>query len=421
MATKTEKEFTIADAEKRLNEARVRLALDHKFWGSISASLTHEVDAKTKTACTDGKRIRYGVKFISKLSPEKLVGLIAHEVAHVALAHHLRKDGRDHALWNKATDYAVNHILTEAGFEIPEGGLVDPTLGNQSSEAVYAQLSQDEEQDDKSDDKDEDKQQNDEQDGGGDGGGNDGSEGGGDGIPSDSPEAWGEVEEPKNDDGSSLSPEQKRDLEKELAQNISSAESVARMAGSLPADVARLLGLARQTKIPWTDLLRSKLVSLARDDYSYRRPNRRSSGDVFLPSLRSDSPPKVAVFIDTSGSVNEDDLATAMEEVAEASDITRLPVVVGGVDTRFHGWKEYSSGDPLPDIKGGGGTDFSEAFDHLESEEAGDVGLAVFITDGYTSDWGTAPDKCDVIWVITPANESIKPPFGDVIYADYKK
>ena len=417
MATKTEKEFTIADAEKKLNQARVRLALDHKFWGSISASLLHEVDAKTKTACTDGKRIRYGVEFLSKLSVGQLVGLIAHEVAHVALAHHLRKENRDHQLWNKATDYAVNHILTEAGFEIPEGGLVNPTLGNQSSEAVYAQLHEDEK---------EDKQDNDEEDGGGNGGGGGGhtDEHGGGGLQgdgSDAPEAWGEVEEPKNDDGSSLSPEQKRDLEKELAKRITTAESVARLAGTLPAEVARLLGLARQTKIPWTDLLRSKLVSLARDDYSYRRPNRRSSGDVFLPSLRSDSPPKVAVFIDTSGSVNEDDLATAMEEVAEASDITRLPVVVGGVDTKFHGWKEYSSGDPLPDIKGGGGTDFSEAFDHLESEEAGDVGLAVFITDGYTSDWGTAPDKCDVIWVITPANESIKPPFGDVIYTDYAK
>jgi len=26
-----------------------------------------------------------------------------------------------------------------------------------------------------------------------------------------------------------------------------------------------------------------------------------------------------------------------------------------------------------------------------------------------------------VIWVITPADESIKPPFGDVIYTDYAK
>jgi predicted metal-dependent peptidase len=421
MTTTIEKEFTIADAEKKLNQARVRLALDHKFWGSISASLLHEIDTKTKTACTDGKRIRYGVKFLSKLSIPQLVGLIAHEVAHVALAHHLRKEGRDHKTWNQATDYAVNHLLTEAGFEIPADGLVNPTLGNQSSEAVYAQLAENNKQDDKSEDEGDDNQSNEKKDGGGQSGDDGQGEGGLQGDGGDAPEGWGEVEEPKNDDGSSLTPEQKRDLEKELAQKISSAESVARLAGSLPSEAERLLGLARQTKIPWADLLRSRLVSLARDDYSYRRPNRRSSGDVFLPSLRSDSPPKVAVFIDTSGSVNQDDLATAMGEVAEASEITRLPVVCGGVDTMFHGWKDYSSGDPLPKISGGGGTDFSTAFEHLESEEAGDVGLAVFITDGYTNDWGTAPDKCDVIWVITPANESIKPPFGEAIYADYAK
>lgn len=387
----------LRELERKLNLARTRLCLDHKFFGSISASLDHEINeartARHKTACTNGKAIYYHPEFIAKLSAGELVGLIAHEVAHVALEHHLRIESRDHSKWNRACDYAVNYLLKQAGFDLPEGGLYNETLGQLSSEAIYSTIPEQPEEKN--------------------GKGKAGSSGN---TPA---EGWGEVESPTNEDGTPLTSEQKNELAKELRQTIASAEAVAKMAGDLPADVARLLGLARKPKIPWTELLRSRVVSLARDDYSYRRPSRRSSGEIILPTLRSERPPKIAVFIDTSGSVSEDDLATAMNEIGEASAITALPVVVAGVDTEFHGWNSWEDGDPFPKIEGGGGTDFSTAFQHLEDEDASDIQLAIFITDGYTSSWGKQPDNCDVVWVITPANEQIKPPFGDVIHVDY--
>lgn len=387
----------LKDLEKKLNIARTRLCLDHKFFGSISASLEHEINeartARHKTACTNGKAIYYHPEFIAKLSAGELVGLIAHEVAHVALEHHLRIESRDHQKWNRACDYAVNYLLKEAGFDLPEGGLYDPNLGQLSSESIYGIIP----------DQPEDKN----------GKGKAGSSGN---TPA---EGWGEVESPQNEDGTPLSTEQKNQLAKELRQTIASAEAVAKMAGELPAGVARLLGLARKPSIPWTEILRSKVVSLARDDYSYRRPSRRSAGEIILPTLRSERPPKVAVFIDTSGSVGEDDLATAMAEIGEASAITALPVVIAGVDTEFGGWNSWEDGDPFPKIEGGGGTDFRTAFQHLEDEEASDCQLAIFITDGYTSHWGTPPDHVEVVWVITPANHSIKPPFGEAIHVDY--
>jgi hypothetical protein len=54
-------------------------------------------------------------------------------------------------------------------------------------------------------------------------------------------------------------------------------------------------------------------------DYSYQRPGRRTSslgGAVVLPSLRRPLP-RVAVIVDTSGSVSDRELGSALSEVAE--------------------------------------------------------------------------------------------------------
>ena len=76
---------------------------------------------------------------------------------------------------------------------------------------------------------------------------------------------------------------------------------------------------------PWRELLGAAVRSAASgpgagEDYTYGRPSRRSAGvpGVVLPSLRR-RPPRVSVVIDTSGSVSDAELGSALLEVAAIS------------------------------------------------------------------------------------------------------
>ncbi|MCU1499071.1 MAG: hypothetical protein JWM47_3024 [Acidimicrobiales bacterium] len=72
------------------------------------------------------------------LRPEEHRFVIAHEVLHAALRHDTRAEGRDHWLWNVATDLVINGWLVEMGVgELPDGTLYDPALKGWSADEVY--------------------------------------------------------------------------------------------------------------------------------------------------------------------------------------------------------------------------------------------------------------------------------------------
>jgi predicted metal-dependent peptidase len=76
------------------------------------------------------------------LSEEEYRFVMAHELLHVGLRHEARRQGRDHYMWNVACDYVINGWLVEMGIgNIPHfGGLYDPTLKNESAEAIYDRI-----------------------------------------------------------------------------------------------------------------------------------------------------------------------------------------------------------------------------------------------------------------------------------------
>jgi predicted metal-dependent peptidase len=72
------------------------------------------------------------------LSEQEWRFVLGHEALHAALAHHARAGGRDHYLFNLATDFVINGWLLELGVgEAPEGMLYDPRFDDLSSEEVY--------------------------------------------------------------------------------------------------------------------------------------------------------------------------------------------------------------------------------------------------------------------------------------------
>jgi predicted metal-dependent peptidase len=152
---------------------------------------------------------------------------------------------------------------------------------------------------------------------------------------------------------------------------------------------------------PWRELLGAAVRAAtsgsgAGDDYSYGRQARRSTAlpGVVLPSLRR-RPPRVGVVVDTSGSVSDAELGSALLEVAaivRAVGGRRDLVTVVSCDAaaRTVHPLRHSAGIPLV---GGGGTDLRAGFARALRARPD---VVVVLTDGQTP-WPEARPACRTV------------------------
>ena len=102
---------------------------------------THAPDGRpVPTAAVSGRRLYVNPEFWNGLIKAERIGLFMHEVWHIALCHHLRRGERNPKLWNIACDYVINLLVTQAGFDLPKGGLLDQQYVGWSEERVYQHL-----------------------------------------------------------------------------------------------------------------------------------------------------------------------------------------------------------------------------------------------------------------------------------------
>jgi len=121
---------------------------------------------------------------------------------------------------------------------------------------------------------------------------------------------------------------------------------------------------------------------------------------------------RVAVCVDTSGSIGSKDLGRFLNEIRgilSAYPSTRVDLFA--CDTELHGPWELDSPDcPTPTLKGGGGTSFVPFFEALQKTTPD---VAVYLTDGF----GDFPEKAPhypVLWVVIPGGLSNNEfPFGE--------
>lgn len=93
-----------------------------------------------ETAATDGRHVFYNPDFFDSLPQEQRTFLYAHEVMHVAFNHILRSKGRNHTIWNQATDAVINQILKSENLPMVAGGVDIAEAINKSAEEMYEKL-----------------------------------------------------------------------------------------------------------------------------------------------------------------------------------------------------------------------------------------------------------------------------------------
>ncbi|MCX4545671.1 VWA-like domain-containing protein [Streptomyces sp. NBC_01565] len=181
------------------------------------------------------------------------------------------------------------------------------------------------------------------------------------------------------------------------------AQGIAGRPGNVPSGWKRWAEEAFHPPQPWRALLGAAVRSAtsgsgAGEDYSYGRPSRRSAGvpGAVLPSLRR-RPPRVSVVIDTSGSVSDAELGSALLEVAAISRAVggrRDLVTVVSCDAAARIAQPLCRAEGIA-LLGGGGTDLRSGFAKaLRSGARPDV--IVVLTDGQTP-WPSTRPPCRTV------------------------
>ena len=379
--------------EQRLSRAHLKIVnhIKHCAIGGVVVFGKTSIDERFPTAYTDGFTTKYGRKFVANMDEPELRFVVLHENYHKAFRHlttwkHLYKE--DPKLANIACDHVINLKLLDIdageGFiKMPSKfpGCADPRFKGMDAGQVFRIL-KDEQQSDK-------------------------GKGEGEGSSKGFDEhGWDEAGD---------MPEQQQ---KEIAAQIDQAlRQGAILAGKRGGKLDRGLSELLEPQVNWREMLREFVTTqcMGRDMSTWRKVNRRfvSSG-VYLPGHISESVGRLAVCIDTSGSVGGKELREFMSEVVGIAKQVQpevLDMIYWDSNVAAHekyGVHELDGLETKTKPKGGGGTRPSCITAYLRENNLKPE-CAVVLTDGYVGDdWG-GQWPCPVLFVITGGNKVVAP------------
>ena len=409
-------------AFKKVIKARTDLVMEQPFFASLALRLRVKEDTSCKTAWTDGKVFAYNPAYIKILSPEKMKGLCCHTVMHPACAHHKRRKGRNAATWNKACDYAINPILLDAGMTLPVGFLYDKAYAGKTADTVYELLKGDSENSEKGEtvNKEDDGVNSDDSSSESSDQETATPEKTGEKDASSSgisdPGMSGEVRDAQSEEGMGGDTESEIDWDQALLQ----AAAHARHMGKLPMGIKRLIDSKINPKLCWQQLLARFIERNAHTDYTWSVPNRRFIHQgLYFPSLNNHALNEIAVAIDTSGSIQNKQLAQFGAELSAIMETFPLRLHLIYCDMRVTGYQQVEKWDLPIRFKplGGGGTDFRPVFDFLNQERISPACL-VYLTDLECRYFPFKQPDYPVLWIQTGGRNNAEPPFGHRIHLD---
>ena len=380
--------------ERKVQKSKISLMRSPNFAllsGVMMVGKTKVVE-NLRTACTNGRDESYGRAFVKGLRDQELNFVVAHENYHKMYRHLTtwrKLHDIDHKVANKACDYVINLQLQDLD---PNGvlvamprykdgkvmGLVDERFRGMNAKEVFDILMKEKEE-----------------------GGGGGSDEPDNGDPEFDDHDW--------DGARDMTPEEKKELEREIDQAIRQGiMAQQKIAGNGAGNLDRELQDLLEPKVNWREVLRDFVKSTcnAKDTSSWRKVNRRFlHGGVYMPTLIGEKVGHLVIAIDTSGSIGGEELANFLSEVKGIAEEVN-PEVVDLLywDSNVAGHEVYS-GSTASDIpnstkpRGGGGTSPSCVSAYLKEKNI-QPECVIVLTDGYVGgDWGsgwTAP----VMWCI---------------------
>lgn len=390
------------DARLRLMAARI---VAQSRWPYVSTVLYNlkfvESDQVPTLAVDEGWRMYYSKEFVLQHEADHLATMLLHEVMHCVLRHGPRfrainQPSELHPNWNMAGDLGINHVLDESRMN---WGTFTPLRFQQftryqltsemSTEEIYfrieAHLQEHPE----------------------------------DGIPvrdcgSVAGGATRNYEIPKGDsDNSAVRSDQQDVMRDFVAQDILKYSKSESGRGTVPGALLRWAQDLLEPQVNWRQELagafRSSLATMSgRRDYKYTRPSRRQAAmkvgasELILPAMRKPVPPPIAIVVDTSGSISDEEVRDFLSEV---DGIARTHGISSGIwiipcDAEVGKIQRVKTRSDIANIEleGGGGTDLRIGIAAAQ-EIRPTPKILVVLTDGFTPWPDTEPGEFETLIV----------------------
>ena len=392
----------MAVTAKRMTEARASLVRDYPFFGHLALGLQLAC-APCGTACTDGELLIFAPSFAEQLKSGKEMEFVTiHEVLHCVFEHCTRVHGLNQALYNIACDIVVNSTILEmwgiptfrvAGEEAMHLAPNGREGMEYNAEEIYHMLLK------------QGKAQN-----------------GRSGISR------------KMQNGTEMHTLDRHDIWQTIGhkerlrdawdQKIRAAANAYQGTGQMPQSMRKLAeALMRRSDVDWKALLHD-FIQYDTYDYSFSPPDRRFS-DVpfFLPAYNINEDQgtvhDIWICVDTSGSVDDAQLAQVMAEIQDAMRQTGMTGVISFFDLEITDPEPFDTQEEFRKIlpKGGGGTSFHVIFQYLQERLSAEQPRAILVfTDGFAA-WPTedADMGVPVLWLIQEGGNA-NTPWGSVVH-----
>lgn len=371
--------------EDRLTRARIQIQSKNSFFAYLSLYLkfkkNNNLPDYAGMGVNDKGELHYKKEFIEMLSDSELEGVLIHEILHLALLHLLRRKSKDAFIWNLATDICVNSLIQKNNFKLPDGCLI-PDNNNtieikgikikncdeKNAEQIYDELTKI-------------KNKLSKQKGGGSGGEEKNGKG------KDKNKEFGRFDE--HIESENLTPEEKRNLEREWSDKINEAVVVSKMKGDTPAGLERFVGELHKEQINWKALLYNYITQQIPYNYTYSSPHKKSIAvGEYLPNIQKDKI-DICICIDVSGSIQQKELTDFLSEIIGIAKAfkSRIDMRLLTHECKVNNDYKIDNGEidkiKQIEIKGGGGTSHIEPFDYIQ-KNIPDCKCCVFLTDGYS-------------------------------------
>lgn len=428
----------VGDCEKRITNAKIVAIRHYPFFGYLLLHLQTKTLVPVGTACvTDDGVMYYNPEWVETLNDEELLGLVCHEVSHLALGHltkHLQCE--NHEILGIAHDIVINNLLLENSLSLPKcgylpknnechvpfAGITITNISEKCSEQIYYELLKTEKQLNQQNimslpcphstpKKEGETPEN--------------CNGGKGGIPGViCKDCLKKIQDAMSEgrfDTHIATNNQKGQGEnnKDWGQLLIEAAVTAKQRGLLPAGIERLVNKITKPKINWRSIITKKIVDSIPNDFTWRRLNKKSiSIQTPLPGTLKENI-ELTVSVDTSGSISETDLSEFLSEITGiANAYPQVKMTCIAADAEVHEALEVKNGN-IQKIrswkpKGGGGTAHQPVLEYIKKKIPA-CKLAIFFTDGYSDIETLTPPGHDVIWAINKGGTTEGIKFGKII------
>lgn len=404
----------ISSDEYRIDAALVEVLHSEPFSSEISIRTPKVQNWKVDTAYVAADKdanihLGYNPDFMRSLPHEQKVGVIIHEILHIAFGHIAERapaNKNDAKIFNIAADLAINSIIGEK--RLPDFCLIpgrapktdDPKLAElikgfprlESTDYYFNRLKDYAEKNGK---------------------GNNGesyefSLGNENGETLDSHGGWGDV------------PDEVKDILRNKAKELleSGVKNAQRSAkwGTIPAEIASQLEKLLVHELDWKAILRMFLGrTRSMERYStVRRLNKRLP--YMMPGAKRSTIANVLCAIDQSGSVTDEDVQRFLAETFAASKEGQIDIINFDTEVDEKSLQSVKNGQNFKWARTRcGGTDFNAVQKYLnDSKRRGKYSACILMTDGYAPQMGAVVGT-KVMWVITESGDISAARQGDLV------